>query len=110
MTNFAHYFGFDVDEVYLLQRKCTVQLAGLITTYKEPPYLATRTRGTSIFKTRSSFYLHYRYLPYRQGASLVELLRDGAPFSCNDVIPDQDLTMSDHRSLDRRWMDGCAAA
>ena len=32
VTNFAHYFGFDVDEVYLLmvQRKCTVQLAGLL--------------------------------------------------------------------------------
>ena len=26
VTNFAHYFGFDVDKVYLLQRKCTVQL------------------------------------------------------------------------------------
>ena len=32
MTDFAHYFGFDVDEVYLLQRKCTVQLAGLLHT------------------------------------------------------------------------------
>ena len=32
VTDFAHYFGFDVDEVYLLQRKCTVQLAGLLHT------------------------------------------------------------------------------